>query len=70
MRTRNAVLLASAIALSSCASTPTIVTSPPPPPRPLPSALKDSPALTETPLNERVEALLKDFADSLTKARR
>lgn len=70
MKNRNAALIASVLALSSCATKPIPVAVESPPPRPLPSALKDSPALTETPLNERVESSLRKFDDSLMKARR
>ena len=69
MPNKNAVMLASVLALTSCATAPTPVEVSRPPP-PVPAALKDKPALTETPLNERIENSLRRFEDSLTKARR
>ena len=60
-----------ALALTSCAA-PTIqpVAVDSPPPRPIPAALKDKPALTQTPLNERIENSLRKYEEALTKARR
>lgn len=70
MPNKNAVMLASVLALTSCASAPTPPVEVSRPPPPVPAALKDKPALTETPLNERIENSLRKFEDSLTKARR
>ena len=61
--------LLTVIACASCAQTPPLTGDLPKPP-PVPSALVDKPALSPTPLNERVENSLRKFDASLTKARR
>lgn len=71
MKNTTVAWLLCVLALTSCAAQTTVpvaVDGPPPPP--VPAALKDKPALSPTPLNERIENSLRKFDDSLTKARR
>lgn len=70
--TRNTWLpmLAGALLLSACASTPIPLAISCPEPPPIPESLKPEPALISEPLTTRYERLLQELRLSLERARR